>query len=80
MTSENWLAWQNLGTAHFANGDHAAGVRAFEKAVRLQPRDLVSWMNLGAGYRAAPFIFFHTKWNWSRPNHMFVPAAVRVYS
>ena len=53
VTSENWLAWQNLGNARYAAGEHAAGVAAFEEAVRLQPDDFVSWMNLGAGYRAA---------------------------
>jgi serine/threonine protein kinase/tetratricopeptide (TPR) repeat protein/TolB-like protein len=48
-----WLTYLNLGTAYFFLKQYASALEMFEKAVELNPNDMLTIGNLADGYRAA---------------------------
>jgi tetratricopeptide (TPR) repeat protein len=50
VTSDNWFALRNLGSAHQDAGNHAVAIAALEESLRLMPHDAQTWMNLGISY------------------------------
>ncbi|QDV71429.1 TPR repeat-containing protein YrrB [Rosistilla carotiformis] len=43
----NHLAYLNLGTAYFEQGEHQAALQMFQRATELEPEDARPWANLG---------------------------------
>jgi tetratricopeptide (TPR) repeat protein len=50
VTSDNWLAFRNLGVAWQDARQPERAIPALEKSLRLMPNDGQTWMNLGIAY------------------------------
>jgi tetratricopeptide (TPR) repeat protein len=45
-----WMAWNDLGLAHYAEGDFQAAAVAYGEATMIKPDEAEAWFNLGVSY------------------------------
>ena len=45
-----WMAWNDLGLAHYAAGDFQAAATAYGEATMIKPDEAEAWFNLGVSY------------------------------
>jgi tetratricopeptide (TPR) repeat protein len=45
-----WMAWNDLGLAHYASGNFAAAAVAYGEATMIKPDEAEAWFNLGVSY------------------------------
>jgi tetratricopeptide (TPR) repeat protein len=45
-----WMAWNDLGLAHYAGGNFQAAATAYGEATMIKPDEAEAWFNLGVSY------------------------------
>jgi tetratricopeptide (TPR) repeat protein len=45
-----WMAWNDLGLAHYASGNFQAAATAYGEATMIKPDEAEAWFNLGVSY------------------------------
>ena len=45
-----WMAWNDLGLAHYAGGNYTAAATAYGEATMIKPDEAEAWFNLGVSY------------------------------